>query len=180
MKLTVVAITGIDKEAHERAIQQTCACLPMASIAVLHWVEGMTHKAYNRFVMHELGSVVETDLCIVVQSDGFALHPDRWQDAFMEYDYIGAPWMHGEQGNGGFSLRSRKFMKYAAMLPDTDTPEDALCCQCGYRRKFMERMGVRFAPLDLAHRFSHEHPIPEHPGWTLRDSFGFHGKHHLK
>jgi hypothetical protein len=35
----------------------------------------------------------------------------RWRDAFLEYDYIGASWLQFDDGNGGFSLRTRRLME---------------------------------------------------------------------
>jgi hypothetical protein len=108
-----------------------------------------------------------------VQWDGFVLHPDAWDDEFLEYDYIGAPWPHHpiEQavGNGGFSLRSRRLfeaMQDINFVPSH--PEDL--CICHHNRTMLEnRFGIRFAPLDLAERFSYERARPR------ERTFGFHG-----
>lgn len=78
----------------------------------------------NRICLRLLPRVVATDFNLTIQSDGFAVNPQAWDDRFWEYDYIGAPWpwMWGGGpywpgpivGNGGFSLRSRKL--YQALL----------------------------------------------------------------
>ena len=39
---------------------------------------------------------------------------------FFDYDYIGAPWPNNfvnRVGNGGFSLRSKKFLELTAKIP---------------------------------------------------------------
>lgn len=82
------------------------------------------HQDISTVCLRVVPRVVATDFTIVVQSDGFAVNPEAWDDAFFKYDYIGAtwPWMWGGNslkrrpivGNGGFSWRSRKL--YRALL----------------------------------------------------------------
>jgi len=65
--------------------------------------------------------VVTTDFNLIIQADGFAVNAESWDDIFLEYDYVGAPWpwMWGGGpnwrgpivGNGGFSLRSARLYK---------------------------------------------------------------------
>jgi len=61
-------------------------------------------------------------ICLLVQPDGFVINPDKWDNQFFEYDYIGAPWEQVPHsyldpwgkphrvGNGGFSFRSKKLL----------------------------------------------------------------------
>ena len=35
---------------------------------------------------------IQTSHCLLIQSDGFVLFPDKWDDSWLDYDYIGAPW----------------------------------------------------------------------------------------
>jgi Protein of unknown function (DUF5672) len=75
----------------------------------------------NRICLRLMPRVVTADFNLTVQSDGFAINPQAWDDRFWEYDYIGAawPWMWGGGpywlgpivGNGGFSLRSRRLFQ---------------------------------------------------------------------
>ena len=100
---------------------------------------------------------------------------------FMHYDYIGAAWNHypvGDQrvfqGNGGFSLRSRRLMEVVATDPAIRRrhPEDRRICR-DYRPHLEQAHGIRFAPEDVARRFS-----IEGYGQTNRThttEFGFHG-----
>jgi hypothetical protein len=72
----------------------------------------------NKIYLELMPRVITTDYNIAVQPDGFAINPDAWDDDFLNYDYVGAPWpwMWGGGppwrgpivGNGGFSLRSRR------------------------------------------------------------------------
>ena len=98
----------------------------------------------------------------------------------MSVDYIGAPWppewgYKNRVGNGGFSLRSKKFMEYSAqILGDLDfrgdhfLNEDYLVTNCCYES--LLELGMRFADVELASWFSNEYPVPE-----MKDrTFGVH------
>ena len=86
------------------------------------------YNDYNYYVIYCLHNHVETSHCLLVQPDGFVLFPDKWDDEWLKYDYIGAPWPlvkdsyidpFGNQhqvGNGGFSLRSKKLLEVPQRL----------------------------------------------------------------
>lgn len=135
------------------------------------------------------------DFNLIIHSDGFAVNREAWTDEFFEYDYIGASWQNGDVGNGGFSLRSKKLYQaltdmfvgyksshYKELLNDTNhsvfngkewlIPEDNVICKI-HRHKLETDYGIKFAPLELANRFSVEHYPTEWRGKSL----GFHGKH---
>lgn len=131
---------------------------------------------YSRFVMKELDRHIRTDFALLVQYDGFVLNPDCWSAEFQRYDYVGARWPFGDAmsvGNGGFSLRSKRLLR---ALQDPQfapvDPEDMAICRA-YRPVLEERYGIRFAPEEVADRFSFEAVPPD--GQT----FGFHGLEHL-
>ena len=80
------------------------------------------------------------------------------RDDFLAWDYIGAPWVYknrpSEVGNGGFSLRSRALLQATMSLPwDGHEPEDAAICRT-MRPQLESQFGLKFAPLNLAARFS--------------------------
>ena len=133
---------------------------------------------YSNFLIHDLGAHVRTDFVLVVQYDGFVLHPQAWDAEFLQYDYIGAPIpISGGSlvGNGGFSLRSKKLLNALTdpLIAQYDArnaawQEDmAICVQ--YREHLEREYGVRIAPAALAAKFSAEFTRP-HAG-----AFGFHG-----
>lgn len=142
---------------------------------------------YNRFMVEELNSVIKTDFVLTIQSDGFIINPHLWQSKFFDYDYIGAPWpWHGVCGNGGFSLRSKKFLELSSKLkydPHHEEynlcPEDAFLCLEKYNRKFFIKNEIKFADIKTALEFSFEHPILNFPNHNKTQSFGFHGKFNL-
>jgi hypothetical protein len=131
--------------------------------------------------------VEKCDYCLLVQHDGFVLRPEKWSQEFLEYDYIGAPWpvsqdayitFDGERvrvGNGGFSLRSKSLLDAPnkhniPFLNDRGFyNEDGNICVYN-RKKFLE-LGMKFAPIDIAARFSQETQMIETEGIL---PFGFH------
>lgn len=152
-----------------------CGCAPDA---VLHPIAAIRSiEDYNRFMLTGLAKHVRTSHALVVQWDGFVSEPARWSDDFLQWDYIGAPWYHGDSagsvGNGGFSLRSRKLLLALAEIdhPDTREPEDmAICVTLRPRLEAMH--DIRFAPLEVAQRFACEYG-------AFRPAFGFHGMHNF-
>lgn len=134
-------------------------------------------EAYSLFVLRSLANHINTSHVLVVQWDGYVVHPETWMDEFLAYDYIGATWPEkngsGVVGNGGFSLRSMKLLN--VLQSDNihhHHPEDD--CIAKTNRSVLEHeYGIRFAPPELADRFSYEFGSPPEP------SFGFHGMFHL-
>lgn len=120
-----------------------------------------------------------------VQWDGFILNPDAWDDKWLEYDYIGAPWDNKEVGNDGFCLMSRRLLEAIAALnlePTAEAcyPADGLLSRKElvrgrdwnphrptYRAQ-LEAAGIKFAPFDVARKFA-----VECEPWY--GQFGFHG-----
>lgn len=82
---------------------------------------------YSRFMVFDLAKYINTEFALHVQYDGYIIRPGKWQDAFLDYDYIGAPWpekLHYSRngtevrvGNGGCSIRSKKLLLARATLP---------------------------------------------------------------
>jgi predicted nucleotidyltransferase len=147
-------------------------------------------EEFSRFCIEDLHKYVDTDYVLLVQYDGFILNPESWTDEFLKYNYIGAPWFVAEWsvrdfgfpvdllgtlivGNGGFSLRSKKFLETSARLAQEGripkmNPEDVAMC-VWYRSEF-EKEGIKFAPPEIASQFSIEGT--DH---TYNKQFGFHG-----
>jgi len=130
-------------------------------------------QEYSHFILSDLPRYIETDHVLIIQWDGFVIEPNLWSDTFLDYDYIGAVWPQfadgGTVGNGGFSLRSRRLLD-ACRDPDfrVEHPEDTAICRKN-RRLLEEKHGIRFAPPEVAKRFSYER---QRSGGK---TFGFHG-----
>lgn len=204
--LSIVCYDTLRYKRSEYAIKQTLECIDADLVywfsdkvfeadvgvpVVTHLIPPIDAETFAERIgvlcFDTIPSAVDTDFALYVQSDGFALNKKAWTDEFLEYDYIGAPWpFHlddlGSVGNGGFSLRSRKLHD---ALVDMRAPvamlnsafEDTLICRT-FRRALEENYGIKFAPVDLATRFSIE--VPDYNYATYKwigKSFGFHGKY---
>jgi hypothetical protein len=142
---------------------------------------------YSRFCIEDLGKYVDTEFVLMVQYDGFVLSAARWEPEFLQYDYIGAPlstktWTPLKDGNtlpeyivgnGGFTLRSKKFLDLCKQFVDEGKmpnliPEDVALCH--WYKKLFEEQGMKYAPAELAMRFS----VQENYGEYVKP-FGFHG-----
>lgn len=125
---------------------------------------------YSQFCVEQLNQYIKTDFCMIIQWDGFILDTSYWADEFLSYDFIGAPWPFDNHlvGNGGFCIRSKKFLEVSSQLKyksnlitlhgpkgPSYTPEDWFLVK--YNREHMINNGINFAPADLAYQFSVEH-----------------------
>ena len=45
-----------------------------------------------RFQARTMGELCHHDFQLSIEWDGFPINPHLWEDEFMEWDYIGAPW----------------------------------------------------------------------------------------
>jgi hypothetical protein len=52
----------------------------------------MSWADYNEFSISGLGDHFDSDFVLTIQDDGFVSNPRNWEDEFLRYDYIGAPW----------------------------------------------------------------------------------------
>lgn len=172
------------------ALQKTCVGLSFSEVLFFthadfvlpaHAIENLrvvTHEVirniedYSRFMLKGLQPYVKTSHVLTIQWDGYVISPQSWQDHFLQYDYIGAPWPRKSGlwvGNGGFSLRSAKLL--AALQDDAISPmhpEDV--CICDQHRRYLEiEHRIQFASSELAEEFSFEFVKPQ------AHVFGFHG-----
>jgi hypothetical protein len=131
-------------------------------------------KDYNLFVVKELNNYINTDYVLIMQGDGYPINISAWKNEYLAYDYIGAPWYNQPWpidktvGNGGFSLRSKRFLEESSKLPyDGNLPEDVFLCR--EVDSEIKSKGLRFANHDMAYTFSVE-------DMPYKGQFGFHGK----
>lgn len=141
-----------------------------------------TIEQYSDFCL-QLNKYINNDFVLIIQNDGFVINEFKWHDNFFKYDYIGAPWKQtkviGQKvGNGGFSLRSKKFLEFSSKFASSyGEPEDNFLCLSKYYEA--TDYGCSFAPLDIASVFSYEYPHDLLGNFDPRKHFGFHGKHNL-
>ncbi|MES2225069.1 MAG: DUF5672 family protein [Patescibacteria group bacterium] len=147
-----------------------------------------TIEEYSRFCIEELHKYVDTEYVIMIQYDGFILHPELWKQEFLDYDYIGGPmfttaWKGRPDiplptplivGNGGFTLRSKKLLEIGAQLVADGTithtaPEDVAISY--WHRKDFEAAGMKYPSVELAKQFCVNAKYQD----EYIKGFGFHG-----
>ncbi len=206
-KVTLVGIDCLDIERISTAAQISTEHIEFADVKILSSIQKRTPfpvvridpirstVEYSHFCITKLTEFVHTPHVLIIHHDGFILNPLAWEDSFLQYDYIGAPWQKGPPqmeipgyperdysnyrvGNGGFSLRSKRFLDACTDLwregkiPNSH-PEDMVICI--YLKEALEKRGMRFAPEEVARKFSIEgwyHLKHGYCRWN--GQFGFH------
>lgn len=148
-------------------------------------INPLDYNQYSMVAFNQLQRFTQKEHLLVFQDDGFVSTPSLWQDDFLKYDYIGAPWSHSyswsgpgrDVGNGGFSLRSRRLCEFCSTLPFINgIHEDGLICT--HYGQHIKKNGFVFAPLEVAYKFSVENPFDDNH--SIENTFGFHGKQHVE
>lgn len=207
--VTLVSINTLNAEKSIKALEYSCKNIKFSKVLLLSdkkynhsYIETKLITKinniveYNKFCISDLVNYIETDFCLIIQPDGFVLNENMWDDEYLNYDYIGAPWnkicsIHALircnlinyfnnknvpyiVGNGGFSLRSKKILKEISLLhkENFDIPEDNVFSVL-YRKELAEK-NIKIAPLSLSKKFSIEHILDDQH--NLTKTFGFHGK----
>lgn len=181
-RVTLVMMDHRRPAAAVRLLTAHATALEFGDIKLLNFFEGYPQSNY--WANYEAWKFIKTDFALFVQFDGYVLQPELWEAKFLDYDFVGAPWpelwvkegtVKERVGNDGFCLKSRRLLRRVAELPWLDLPSDALVCS--HYRAQLEREGFRFAPVEIAARFSVESWVPE--TITSLDgrprSFGWHG-----
>ena len=147
-------------------------------------IEKMSWEGYNDFIATKLNNYINTDFCLVVQTDGLIVNHDLWvslQNGKIR-DFFILNKGKSRIGNGGFSLRSKKFLEESSKYESCEGyGEDAYLCNIHYDD--MVSRGIKFPSVEIASKFSIENPIRELGySWPNSDhnfntskSFGFHG-----
>lgn len=134
---------------------------------------------YSRFCIQDMAKYVKTSHALTIHSDGYIQNPQAWDNDWLKYDYIGANWdwlNEHSVGNGGFSLRSKKLLDILARTELTNFhPEDEVICV--HLRPWLEKeFQIKFAPVEVAKKFSIEgYGLKPDLCW-YNGEFGFHGK----
>jgi hypothetical protein len=130
-------------------------------------------KDYDRFVVFDLPNIkFNTDFILTIHWDGFIVNPKAWTSKFLKYDYIGAPWpwLDNRVGNGGFCLKSKKFLDSQAILVSNtsklEDPDD-IYLSIKLRDQFI-KLGCKYGDK-IGYAFA-----TEYGGYYQHHSFGFH------
>jgi len=206
--VTLIAATSIEADQAQLALAISSENIEFSSVKLLSSskpsykipnfehisIPRMDMDGYNRLMIKDLHKYFDTNFCLVTQPDGFIVNPNFWEEKFLNYDYIGAPWPErvkvkigyrelrfkdNKVGNGGFSLRSSKLAKTTSEI-DFDNlrfpikNEDTIICHFLYKE--MIEKGINFAPLEIAKKFAIEDPNNLYEQ-NIDSVFGFHGKY---
>jgi len=170
-----------------------------------HKIEKLSWQGYSEFILR-LNNYTNADYVMMIHEDGHIVNPHLWTDEFLNYDYIGAPWPNTHSwltqphmnrvlphlyrtfprnrvGNGGFSIRSKKFLQFSSQFENCDGfGEDNFLCCVKYDDAI--QYGIKYAPFELAQRFSYENSCtdsdvvwPTIPKYNMTKHFGWHGKY---
>ena len=186
--VTLLALTGKNVAAHEVAVEYSCKDIEFGGVKIIVDKKIKSIDDWNRKVVYELWNYVQTSHAILIHPDGYIINPEVWDNDWLLYDFIGAPWpmptdsysYRDELGNiirvgNSVSLRSKKLMLYPHLYEFEwkpyygNTNEDGFICV--HNRRKLEELGLKFAPLSVAKYFSKEHEIPENVGIK---TFAFH------
>jgi len=204
-RVTIVCVTSVNVERAVKALNYSCKNINFGEVLLLTdkdisatgiktvKINNLDYIGYSHFIIYELHKHINTEFVLIIQDDGFVINPEKWDDKFLQYDYIGAPFLIPPEndnityrdpfgnlirvGNGGFSLRSQKILKLATELNIEWRPYFGYWNEDGFftchNRHLYEENGCVYAPIDVAARFSHERQTDETIGIS---PFGFHGK----
>lgn len=182
LQLNNVTLFGLDTKRYPSLLKASAiSCLRIQFGSVILFNEQQvtinSGKDYSEFIINKLPDYINTEFVLIIQADGYVLNPEAWDDRFLDYDYIGAPWLYDtmDVGNGGFSLRSKRFLDTARKIFQSDTnpdfhPEDNYLCRKKYHD--MIKAGIKIAPASLAKNFSMEANAKYGNKWN--GQFGFH------
>jgi glycosyltransferase involved in cell wall biosynthesis len=158
-------------EMNEAFVRQVLRDVSNVHFKLLPVRVSQVHSYNNLLKNASFWESLEAEKALVFQSDSMMLR--RGIDAFLKYDYIGAPWdartndrvksamkrgeLGGAVGNGGFSLRSTRAMveiirKYGATSP-YDEQEDM------FFAKYIYSEGYTYPDVATAYAFCREVPL---------------------
>jgi len=186
--VTLIALTNQDLEEHQAVLDFCCEEIEFGEVKLIHRPDVDTIDKWNHAIVYDLGGYVNTSHAILIHKDGYIINPELWNDEWLEYDYIGAPFplphddfsyrdINGKIQRVGNSvgLRSKKLMDLPKQLNMPWKSFHGFYNEDGFisvnMRHIFEEWGCLFAPLRVAVNFSIEHDIPENDGL---ETFMFH------
>lgn len=173
---------------HMKALRKSCEGIKFGAVKYIINPHIKNIDDWNKAIIYELPLYIKTDFALLIHNDGYVINPDCWNNDWLGYDYIGAPFplpsdtfsyrdITGkiQRVGNSVSLRSKKLLDVANRLQLSwkafygYTNEDGFICV--NNRHIYEEQGCKFAPLEVAKYFSKEHEIPENVGIK---TFAFH------
>ena len=186
LQLPTVTLFGIDAHDPKGLTRAADICLSMASFGAVNIITAHNYfrgrEGYSKYCIEKMDAEVQTEHVLIIHPDGYIQNPNEWDNSWLQYDYIGATWDWYNKnmvGNGGFSLRSKKLLSVLSQI-DTSMlnlhPEDDFICR-KIRYWLEDEHDIKFAPVEVAKRFSIE-GYGLKPNYNVyRGEFGFHGRY---
>lgn len=201
--VTLVVVTSVKHEQNVKALRHSMEGISYGAVKFIsdirpdslpnsvefHKIDPISYDGFSEFTFLKLHKYIDTEHSLLVHHDGFVVSPELWSDEFLEYDYIGAPWPYSEtayvtddgehvdQGNGGVCLRSKQMLELPTNLGLVLQHRQGFYNDdgnfCVYQRKAFLDNGMKYAPKEVAAKFSTETLIPG----LSQPSFAFHGFH---
>lgn len=189
-QVTLVAVTGVGYQTleHIEVLKKSSEQIKFGAVKLVQLPSIQSIDDWNRAVIYELYKYIDTEFCLLIHADGYVIHPEKWRQEWLSYDYVGAPFplptdsfsyrdIRGviQRVGNSVSLRSKRLIELAPKLNLPWQPfhgyynEDGFICV--NNRHIYEQHGMKFAPLEEAVLFSKEHEIPENKGIK---TFAFH------
>jgi hypothetical protein len=192
---TLIIVDCVDADRAHKALEDSLVGCSFSSVKLLTSKETdspykikidpirSTHE-YSEFMLRHIYEYCDTLHMQIVQFDGWVINPTTWNDDWCKFDYMGALWDGhpiGDHlvGNGGFSFRSRRMMKF---ISDNLGNYSAR----GYKnedgiigiemRQQLTEAGFKFCSFRVAARYSLERCIQN----KYPKPFGFHSFYALK
>lgn len=187
-QVTLICMTNAKLEEHQRALDKSCEGIEFGAVKLIHRPDLDTIDKWNKAMVYDLTDYVDTDYALVIHHDGYVINPQLWNNDWLNYDFIGAPWplptddfsfrdVNGviQRVGNSVGLRSKRLLELPKDLNMPWQSFHGFYNEDGYisvnMRHVFEKHGCKFAPLNVAVHFSKEHDIPENQGLS---TFMFH------
>lgn len=157
--VTLFGIDAHDPAGIKRAAQICTKDVEFGDVKIITERLFSGREAYSKFMIADLWEHVKDCAgthILTIHGDGFITNPQAWDNEWLKVDYLGATWIYKDGfnvGNGGVSLRSKKFIEACSQLDIEDYhPED--CKLSRKYRPFLEKhFGLKWGTEEQANRF---------------------------
>ncbi len=192
MKLPNVTLCCIGSEKykaqHQKALDYSSKDIEFGEVKNIV-VDTNTIDEWNRAVVFDLGDHIHTEFALLIHPDGFVVHPELWNNEWLQYDFIGSPFpmpkddfsyrdVNGviQRVGNSVSLRSKKLLDLPKKIGMEWKAFHGFYNEDGYisvnMRHVFEEHGCKFAPLEVAKYFGRESEIAENK--DIQKTFVFH------
>ena len=176
--VTLIIISGLNYQTKENieAIKKSCEKIEWGAVKYIQDAKIKSIDDWNRAVIYDLPKYVETSHALFIHGDSQVIHPELWDNEWLNLDFIGSPWpeprWEGEfkdtlgrvqRVGNSVSLRSKRLLDLVATQPMEyhygNNNEDGQICI--WLRVWLENCGMKFATFEQALKFGREYTMPE-------------------